>query len=245
MDVKDKGIIIKLTNYAEADKLASVFSLNNGVISAKFAGVKKEKAKFKAVAQPFCLADFVLAEKNGNFTVTQASVIDNFFGLVADYNKTICGYIILDILNNILPKNKPEPEIFLATLNALKELETAAHYPATIGFIVKFIDLCGMGLEFFDAKHIYLDKTTGNFTPTPSETTIQIDKKVYNAIKNISQAQSTEFNENKNSNLINNLNTSQNQPTNASETTLKQALRLLHNILLAKFGEDLKSFTFI
>ena len=63
MDVKDKGIIIKLTDYLEADKLASVFSLQQGIITAKFAGVKKEKAKFKAVAQPFCFADFDLAEK--------------------------------------------------------------------------------------------------------------------------------------------------------------------------------------
>ncbi len=236
MDVKDKGIIIKLTDYSEADKLASVFALNNGVITAKFAGVKKEKAKFKAIAQPFCLADFDLSEKNGSYVVTQASVIDNFFGITSDYNKTICGYIILDILNNLLPKGKSEPEIFLATLNALKELETGEHYPTTIGFIIKFIDISGMGLEFFDAKHIYLDKITGNFTPTASESTIQIENKVYSAIKNIA-LQSTELN-----NDATNL---QNQPTTPNENTLKQAIRLLHNILLAKFGEDLKSFTFI
>ncbi len=225
MDVKDKGIIIKLTDYLEADKLASVFSLQQGIITAKFAGVKKEKAKFKAVAQPFCFADFDLAEKNAQFIVTQASVIDNFFGIVADYNKAICGYIILDIINSLVPKGKTEPEIFLTTLNSLKELETCDHYPATIRFIVKFIDLCGMGLEFFDAKHVYLDKISGNFTPSANQDCIQIDNKVYEAIKNIC--------------------TQQNEKTSAQETTLKQAIRLLHNILLAKFGEDIKSFSFI
>ena len=82
-----------------------------------------------------------------------------------------------------------------------------------------------MGLEFFDAKHVYLDKISGNFTPSANQDCIQIDNKVYEAIKNIC--------------------TQQNEKTSAQETTLKQAIRLLHNILLAKFGEDIKSFSFI
>ena len=58
MNDNDQGLILKLIDYKDADKLASIFTLTSGVVLAKFVGVRKEKAKLKAIAQPFTFADF-------------------------------------------------------------------------------------------------------------------------------------------------------------------------------------------
>lgn len=223
MEEKVKGIVVKTIDYKEADKLASIFTLERGLISAKFTGVKREKAKLKSFTQPFVFADFIL-NKNGNLrTVTSASLIDNFSGIVASYDKTICGYIVLDMIRSILPSEKEEPDIFLLTLTALKNIEEKDPKLATIDFVLKFIDFAGMGLSFDLDNIIYLDKTTGNFTDKKEYNNVQIDKKVYSLIKNINDGiEVTEKN-----NLV------------------SQALRLLHNILYIKFNVDLKSFEFI
>lgn len=223
MEERVKGIVVKAIDYKEADKLASIFTLERGLISTKFTGVKREKAKLKSFTQPFVFADFIL-NKNGNLrTVTSASLIDNFSGIVASYDKTICGYIVLDIIRSILPSEKEEPDIFLLTLSALKNIEEKDPKLATIDFVLKFIDFAGMGLSFDLDNIIYLDKTTGNFTDKKEYNSVQIDKKVYSLIKNINDGiEVTEKN-----NLV------------------SQALRLLHNILYIKFNVDLKSFEFI
>ena len=223
MEERVKGIVVKTIDYKEADKLASIFTLERGLISAKFTGVKREKAKLKSFTQPFVFADFIL-NKNGNLrTVTSASLIDNFSGIVASYDKTICGYIVLDMIRSILPSEKEEPDIFLLTLSALKNIEEKDPKLATIDFVLKFIDFAGMGLSFDLDNIIYLDKTTGNFTDKKEYNNVQIDKKVYSLIKNINDGiEVTEKN-----NLV------------------SQALRLLHNILYIKFNVDLKSFEFI
>lgn len=223
MEERVKGIVVKTIDYKEADKLASIFTLERGLISAKFTGVKREKAKLKSFTQPFVFADFIL-NKSGNLrTVTSASLIDNFSGIVASYDKTICGYIVLDMIRSILPSEKEEPDIFLLTLSALKNIEEKDPKLATIDFILKFIDFAGMGLSFDLDNIIYLDKTTGNFTDKKEYNSVQIDKKVYSLIKNINDViEVTEKN-----NLV------------------SQALRLLHNILYIKFNVDLKSFEFI
>ena len=223
MEEKVKGIVVKTIDYKEADKLASIFTLERGLISTKFTGVKREKAKLKSFTQPFVFADFIL-NKNGNLrTVTSASLIDNFSGIVASYDKTICGYIVLDIIRSILPSEKEEPDIFLLTLTALKNIEEKDPKLATIDFVLKFINFAGMGLSFDLDNIIYLDKTTGNFTDKKEYNSVQIDKKVYSLIKNINDGiEVTEKN-----NLV------------------SQALRLLHNILYIKFNVDLKSFEFI
>ena len=110
MEQNVKGIIIKLIDYKEADKLASIFSLERGIVTAKFAGVKRDKAKFKSVAQPFTFADFTLFEKKDHLTVTGAEIVDSFQNILLNYSKTICGYIVLDMVKSLLPKEKPEQE---------------------------------------------------------------------------------------------------------------------------------------
>lgn len=224
MDTKVKGIVIKTTDYKEADKLALIFSLEQGKICAKFNGVKKEKAKLKSMAQPFVFAEFNINSKGKTNIVTSANVIDSFFPILSDYNKMMCGYIILDIIRTIIPNEKPEEELFLLLLASLKNIEEKDEYIYTIDFILKFISFSGLGLKFFDASKIYLDKTTGDFDTIRNLNSIEIDKRVYNIIKNIND---------------------ENYEFRYNETAIRQSLRLLHNILFAKFNEDIKSFQFI
>ena len=223
MDTKAKGIILKLTDYKDADKLASVFAFDEGIITCKFTGVKKEKAKLKSAAQPFTFIDFIYNEKADKKTITSCEIIDSFSGLYSNYDKTICGYIVLDTINSILPKGKEENETLLLTINALKEIETKNEYETTIRFILNFIEFMGLGVEILDKKYVYLDTITGNFTSEHTNQTIQIDNKVYALIKASTNGEDQDF----------------------TDTTKKQALRLLHNILLIKFGEDIKSFKYL
>lgn len=223
MDTKVKGIVVKLIDYKDADKLASIFSFDVGNITAKFTGVKKDKAKFKAVAQPFVFAEFLVNENGKNKTVISADVIDSFNGILLNYSKTICGYVVLDIIKSLLVEEKPENDIFLLTLSSLKNIEQNNEYVALIDYILKFISFNGLGLIFLDEDYVYLDNLTGNFTKTRTNNSIQIDKKVYQNLKAINNGEIVENN----------------------PIILKQCLRFLHNVIYLKFGEDIKSFQFI
>ncbi|MBO5909916.1 MAG: DNA repair protein RecO, partial [Clostridia bacterium] len=147
MDTKVKGIILNTKDYKEADKIASIFSYEQGVIGAKFVGVKKEKAKLKALAQPFTLAEFELITKKDFNTVKTGSVIDNFPQIISDYNKTICAFILVDIIKSIVPKNKPEQELFLLSVNALKQIEQEDAFQSLIEYIINFTSLMGEELN--------------------------------------------------------------------------------------------------
>lgn len=223
MDTKAKGIVVKLNEYKDADKIASIFTLEQGLITAKFTGVKREKAKLKSIAQPFVFADFTFNESGQNKTVTSASLIDSFYSILTNYQKTIMGYIVLDIVKSILPKEKPEPDLFLLTINTLKNIEEENELIATIDYILKFITFSGMELQFPNSDYVFLDTLNGNFIKEREVGSTAIDKKVYLTLKAINNGEEVD----------------------ANETTLKQILRLLHNIIYLKFNEDIKSFEFI
>ena len=240
MDTKVKGIILKLIDYKDADKLAHIFSLEEGIVTAKFSGVKKEKAKLKAVAQPFVFAEFTLNEKADKMVVTSAEIIDSFPNILLDYSRTMCGYVVLDIARRIIPANKQEPELFYATLNALKQMETVPPHVALISYILNFVSLSGEGLEFPNVPYVFLDLDIGNFSLTRTTNSLAIDKKVFSTLKAINSLNfNNPTNENEFHQQIVGLNL--NEPTQ----TTKQILKLLHNILYIKYNVDISSFEFI
>jgi len=227
---KLQGIVLKLTDYKEADKLASIFTLEQGVISAKFTGVKKEKAKLKALAQPFVFAEFNLTSKGNLKQVINATLIDNFYPILSDYNKTICAYIVLDIINTILPQNKAENELFVLTLNALKNIEKFNPFVATIDYILKFFNFSGLEIILPETEYVYFNKFNAEFEKNSTQNSVQIDKKVYAILKEINSR-------------ISEILVQENLQENNEK--YKQILRLLHNIIFTKLNEEIKSFSFV
>ena len=223
MDEKTQGLVLKLIDYKDADKLASIFTYDYGVITAKFVGVKKERAKLKATAQPFTFADFNFSMRANNRVVAGANLIDNFYQLIMDYNKTICGYIVLDIIKSIIPEEKPEQDLFLLAISTLKNIEQNNECVAVVDFILKFLTFTGFNVELPQIDYVYFDKVTAEFSQQRTANCTQIDKNVYAVLKKINNNQIEEFN----------------------EKTLKQILRLLHNIIFIHFNVEIKSFEFI
>ena len=86
MEVKTDAIVLKAVDYKDNDKILTLFSPSLGRITAGAKGVKKPKAKLSFSAQPFCFAEYVLAEKGGRYTVTGAYLHESFFSLLI----TIC-----------------------------------------------------------------------------------------------------------------------------------------------------------
>lgn len=223
MDSIVKGIVLKTVNYKEADKIASIFTLEEGIIPAKFSGVRRDKAKLKAMSQPFSFCEFGVNKSKDKRTITSASPIDLFSNIHADYLRMMCGYIVLDIVRSIIPEEKVEQEIFLQTINSLKNIETANPLVSTIDFILKFMYYSGVEVIFPESNFVYLSRATGEFSTIRDEFSYEVDRRVYITLKSISRGEEIENN----------------------PKIFNQILKMLHNILYSKFNIEINSFNFI
>ena len=79
MELKTDGVVLQALDYKDNDKLLTLFSPALGKITAGIRGVKKPTAKLAFASQPFCFAEYVLAEKGGRYTVTGAYLYESFF----------------------------------------------------------------------------------------------------------------------------------------------------------------------
>ena len=119
-EVKTKGIVIKATDFKDSDKIVTIFSADFGIIKARARGVKKAKAKLAFAVQPFALCEFLLIEKGGFFTVINATSIDQFFDLTADFDKYVFCLAALEVCQKTIKENDANKDLFLLLLNLLK-----------------------------------------------------------------------------------------------------------------------------
>lgn len=148
-ELKVKGIVIKAVDYKDSDKIITIFSAEMGLIKARARGVKKAKAKLAFAVQPFAFIEFLLAEKGGFYTVINASSVDQFFNVTADFDNYIFMLGALEVCEKTVKQNSPEPKLFMLLLNALKEVcysGTSSMY-VFIKFMIESLKFLGFDLE--------------------------------------------------------------------------------------------------
>lgn len=119
MEEKINALMIRSVDYADNDKILSLFSLEQGVISAKIRGVKKAGAKLKFAAEPFCFAEYILA--GGGFkTVTNASLLDSFYPVRENIYKFYAAGTAAEFVKRYCPENSVAEGLFLETVRFLK-----------------------------------------------------------------------------------------------------------------------------
>ena len=122
MEIKVNAIVTRAVDYKDNDKILTLYSLEKGKITANIKGVKKPKAKLKFASEPFCFAEFILAEKGGRYTVINASYLDSFYNLRLNLNKYYLSAVVTDVINNLIEENYTDAQLFSLVINAVKNI---------------------------------------------------------------------------------------------------------------------------
>ena len=86
-DLKTVGIVLKRTNYGEADRILNVIT-PVGKVSVIARGVRKEKSKLAGGVEMLTLSDYVMHfGKSEMGVVTSARMVRYFGGLLKNYEK--------------------------------------------------------------------------------------------------------------------------------------------------------------
>ena len=180
MEVKTEAIVLQSIDYKDSDKLLTLFSPSLGRITAGIKGVKKPKAKLAFSAQPFCFAEYILAEKGGRYTVTNAYMHESFFSLRYDIVRFYAACAMAEICLAILYENEDYEGLFVALIEGLKALALTDDDPAeaVVAFAIValresgypldlgFLEECGgdigelLWFDFADGKFTTFDRCT-------------------------------------------------------------------------------------
>ena len=193
-NTKVKAIVLGGIDYKEKDKLIKLFTLEQGIVTVVFRGVKNTNAKLKSAKEMFSFGDFILA--NGKFKiVTSADIIDSFFDITKDIKKYYVACAILDIIKSILPEGETSSSLFILTIKCLQMLayEGVNVYNVINKFLIEVftgfgysfgVDECNNCGEKLNLSR-FLNLDYGEITCTKCKVGnyIELSKQVYSALR--------------------------------------------------------------
>ena len=168
------ALMLRSVDYKENDKILTLLTAERGKISAGIKGVKKAAAKLKFAAQPFCFAEYVLADRGGKYTVINASECESFYDLRTDINKFYAASAVAEAANALTFEGDDCREIFTESVRTMSEICRGGESGALIRFLLSALKLSGYGVstencaqcgaELFFADRLKFDMDAGSFT---------------------------------------------------------------------------------
>ncbi|MED0674779.1 DNA repair protein RecO [Aneurinibacillus thermoaerophilus] len=120
---KAEGIVVRTTDYGEANKILTVYTREAGKISLMARGAKKSKSRFTAVSQLFTYGYFLYQIGSGMGSLQQGDLLNSFRAIRGDLVKTAYAVYLAELLDRLTEDKEPNQYLFEMMLYALKWME--------------------------------------------------------------------------------------------------------------------------
>ncbi|MDR1569332.1 MAG: DNA repair protein RecO [Oscillospiraceae bacterium] len=107
-----EAIVLRRTDYRDADRIIALFSPDHGRLDVMARGVRKPSARLKAACEPFATGTFHIQTAGGRAALIGFTLSEGFFPLRRSYERlTQASYALGACLSAAQP-GKPSPELF-------------------------------------------------------------------------------------------------------------------------------------
>ena len=140
-----KALVLREVKYKEADRILTLFTADNGKITAKARGALRKSSKTGAATQLLTYADMTLFFNKGKWTVNEASVIESFDGLKTDIERFALGSYFAECAEALSVEDQKDGELLSLVLNSLYALSRGMYDARKIkaAFELRLMSLSG------------------------------------------------------------------------------------------------------
>lgn len=122
MFFKSEGIVLRETEYNEADKLLTVLTKDYGRLTLKARGVRRSKSPLKSACQLLTYSEFTWQDYRGKATLTEAESLEQFRQLRDDIELLALGSYFAQVAELLSQEDAPDPTLLSLLLNSLYAL---------------------------------------------------------------------------------------------------------------------------
>ena len=143
--------ILKRSNYRDADRLITIFSLQKGKLTLLAKGIRKITSKRASSLELFNHVNLLAYKTGGLDLITEVKLLKSYSSFSSNYQKTYIAYQIVELIDKLTAEKEPHPELFkllktaLNYLNKLNHLDPAQSQAIIIRFQKKILNLLGFG----------------------------------------------------------------------------------------------------
>lgn len=140
-----QGLVVRHTNYDEADRFITFLTPYLGKVSALAKGVRKMNSRKAGHLQPFTYVDVQMSKGRGaSWLVTQVSTIEAFPAIWGDLNKTVRTSCVLELAERFSLEDAANVPLFQLTLNTIRRIALLEDtYPVQRYFDLQLLSVTG------------------------------------------------------------------------------------------------------
>lgn len=144
MEQKCHAIVLRHADYGEYDRMVTLLTPDEGIISASMKGCKRPAAKLRHASELFCFGEYVLMRNGDRAIVKGCTMHDMFYPLREDLFKlTYASYMLS--LAEINARSENPSEIFLLLLHTLKAMAYGDKPVSSLMayYLIRSVNICG------------------------------------------------------------------------------------------------------
>jgi len=120
---RTSGIVLRQRALGETDQIVTLFTREQGKVSAVARGVKRANSKLAAGTQLFAHTAFQVAAGRNLDVVTQCRVLDSHYGIRSDLERVAYASYFCELVDGFTEERAPSERMFQMLLDALGHLE--------------------------------------------------------------------------------------------------------------------------
>ncbi len=154
------AIVLRRIAYGDYDLIVTLFTLDQGVVTAIAKSAKKSTRRFPGVLEPFSKIEVVLAKGRGKGmpVLQEASLEEPFFHIRENIIKTAYASYWVQLLTLWLAEKEPQEPMYRLILHVLTQLDRSSTPVEVLSilFQMRFLSLAGFRPNF---DHCHACKT--------------------------------------------------------------------------------------
>lgn len=149
---KTEGIILKRSNYGEADKILTVYTKYHGKVRAIAKGVRKLTSRKAGSLELFNHTVLFLVKGKNMDIITETQCINLFKSWRRNLNKVGLAYYFCELVDKLTPDNQPNQIVFDILKEHLETMDSQDNFSLVRGFEEKILHELGFGVPEIFAK---------------------------------------------------------------------------------------------
>lgn len=146
-NIKITGIVTHTADFRDYDRMITILSPDEGVVSLCLKGCRKPNAKLRPAGQLFCFADFELIKRPTGYIMTGCDVRDAFFELALDLERMQAAGKLCALTTTLFEAQEDSRrELFALLLSAVTTLAKAKRIndqEIVLLCAIRMLDICG------------------------------------------------------------------------------------------------------
>lgn len=123
---KTQGVVLKRTNFGEADRLITFYTRLQGKVKVIAKGVRKLSSRKRGSLEIFNLVEFLAVKGKGIDLITEVETLKSFHEWRRNLKKIAVAYEFCEMVDRLTAEEAEQEEVFDLLVNYLDRLSTVS-----------------------------------------------------------------------------------------------------------------------